>query len=189
MVPKVQRCIKLCEETKMIKQEINTKCKNVTFEFIVPSVMSATGCDTNYSSNDFRVTCVQMMIKDIVNLYDKFYDLNRQPATEAVVSLCCDLNLKLRDNAIRSAPVCWFPKGYSLDTQTMLKILENVLCVCTSYGLHIPSVSYDGQWHNVCVKDVSGEPLTVLQLQKDVWKRVEHMSKSEILKILNHIEE
>ena len=64
----------------------------------------------------------------------------------------------------------------------MLKILEHVLCVCKSYGLHIPSISYYGQWHNKCVRDVFGEPLTVLQLQKDVWKRVEHMSKSEILK-------
>jgi hypothetical protein len=179
-----KRCTKLCEDSKSLKQEIIEECKNIKFMFIVPSLTSATSYDTQSCRLEFRLTRLQLLIEDIIKSYDQFYELNRQPATEAVVFLCCDLDREWRDNTIRSAPVCWFPKGYSLDTETMVRILETVLCVCQSYGLHIPAISYDGQWHNICVRDLSGEPLTVLQLQKDIWKRVERMPKSEILKVL-----
>ena len=48
-------------------------------------------------------------------------------------------------------------------------------------------LSFDGQWHVLCVRSVKGEPLTVLQLQKEVWKQTENTRKSEILKIFKDL--
>ena len=50
-----------------------------------------------------------------------------------------------------------------------------------SLNFVISAISFDGQWHNIAVKDKDGSPLTLLQLQKDVWKSVEAMAKKTIL--------
>ncbi|KAH3864844.1 hypothetical protein DPMN_027873 [Dreissena polymorpha] len=81
-----------------------------------------------------------------------------------------------------TAPVCWFTKGYSLDCSTMRMIAEHVMNECKKAGIHIPAVSFDGQWHVLSVRDDNDKPLTVLQLHKDVWREVEKKKKLDILK-------
>ena len=59
---------------------------------------------------------------------------------------------------------------------------EMVLDECFKKGLYTPVCSFDGQWSALVVKDRNNNPLTVLQLQKDVFTKV----KSKILsKIFN----
>ena len=41
--------------------------------------------------------------------------------------------------------------------------------------------SFDGQWSSLVVRDGVSSPLTVLQLQKDVFSKVKKMSKTDIL--------
>ena len=88
-----------------------------------------------------------------------------------MVFLCCDLDREWGKENIRCGPICWFPKypkGCSLDTNTMRKVLESVLDKCAAAGLHVPAISFDGQWHNICVRYINGKPFTVLQHQKDL---------------------
>lgn len=114
--------------------------------------------------------------------HDKHYELKREKASEVVVFLSCDLDRKWEESKIRCAPICWFTKGYSLDTETMRQILEGVLDACFKERMHVPAISFDGQWHNIAVRDSTGVPLTLLQLKKDVWKSTESMSKASIFK-------
>ena len=58
---------------------------------------------------------------------------------------------------------------------------------CTKAGLHIPCQSFDGQWHSMINRSVTGKPLTVYQLQKDVWHETEKRQKSDIIKEISTI--
>ena len=100
---------------------------------------------------------------------------------------CVAILIENGKNTVRCAPIGWFPKGYSLDTGTMRKIVETVLDECKSSGLHVPAISFDGQWHNICVRTSENQPLTLLQLQRDLWKRVENMKKETILRELKQM--
>lgn len=66
-------------------------------------------------------------------------------------------------------------------------MLEQVHTECHKAGIHIPAVSFDGQWHNIVTRSASGKPLTIYQLQKDVWQEAERTSKSDIIKVLSNL--
>lgn len=124
------------------------------------------------------------MLQQVAELIKDGYELKRERASEAMVFLCCDLDRNWSKDQIRWAPVCWFPKGYSLTTNVFRNIVENVHNQCHTAGVHIPCSSFDGQWHNLAVRDKDGKPLTMLQLQKDVWQENCKLQKSEIIKWL-----
>ncbi|KAH3696893.1 hypothetical protein DPMN_084376 [Dreissena polymorpha] len=63
----------------------------------------------------------------------------------------------------------------------MRDIAEEVHNRCHESGIHIPCQSFDGQWHNLVVRDSENNPLTTLQLQKDVWREVEQTKKTELV--------
>ncbi|KAH3888912.1 hypothetical protein DPMN_012957 [Dreissena polymorpha] len=184
-VEKPKRPTKLADETNVLKTEINELSRtNSTVEFI--GVFRS--LTHNYSANNihdagkFILRRFDLMLTEMLSNYEKYYGLQRIPATEAVVFLCCDLDRIWGKETVHSVPVCWFPKGSSLDTCTMRNISESVLNTCAEAGIHIPAVSFDGQGHNIAVRDVNEKPLTLLQLQKDVWKTVERMPKNDVLK-------
>ena len=182
---KPKRPTKLSEESKLLKDEINQICETSnTVEFIgvFPSLKHRDSAENIYDSGKFLIRRFDLLLNQLISSYDKYYEVQRIPATEAVVFLCCDLDRKWGKDTAHSVPVCWFPKGYSLDTITMRNILEPVLDTCKQAKIHVPAISFDGQWHNIAVRDVNEKPLTMLQLQKDVWKRVEKMPKRDILK-------
>ena len=111
-------------------------------------------------------------------------ELQRENASEAMVFLVSDLDRNWSKNHLRWAPVCWFPKGYSLTTEKLRNLLEHVQTLCKEAGLHIPAISFDGQCHNVAVRGIDNQPMTLLQLQKDVWRETEKMQKSTIVQKL-----
>ena len=117
-----------------------------------------------------------------IELIKDGYELQREKASEAMVFLCCGLDRNWSKDQIRWAPVCWFPMGYSLTTQVFRKIVESVHNQCHNAGIHIPCSSFDGQWHNLAVRDKDGKPLTMLQLQKDVWQDFCKLQKTDIIK-------
>lgn len=181
---KVKRQTKLDPETKEIKEMIKDAItSNGTVEFVglVPSLKQDLDKDNVYHRDKFLSRRTLYMLKLLTDCFEQHYKLKREPATEAVVFLCCDLDREWGGNAVRCAPVCWFPKGYSLDTETMRKVMEHVLDECKTSGLHVPAISFDGQWHNISVRTLDNEPLTILQLQRDLWKRVENMKRETIL--------
>jgi hypothetical protein len=52
---------------------------------------------------------------------------------------------------------------------------------CEKRNLHVPIISFDGQWYRVLVRDSNGYPPAKLQLQKNVFAEEKKTSKSEII--------
>jgi hypothetical protein len=60
-------------------------------------------------------------------------------------------------------------------------MLESVLCECAKRGLYVPVCSFDGQWSRITVRGQNDSPLTLLQLQKDMYRDVRKMSVGQII--------
>ena len=68
----------------------------------------------------------------------------------------------------------------------MQTMLNEILQKCYNLELYVPAVSFDGQWSNLAVRSNTGAPLTILQLQKDVYKEAKRMSRNEIMTIIKN---
>ena len=44
-------------------------------------------------------------------------------------------------------------------------------------GIYTPAVSYDGEWGSLAFKSEMGKPLTILELQMEVYNNVKKISK------------
>ena len=166
---------KLSNELKALKEEIATKSSNVELIGLFESAVNDRFVDNTYMSEAKSVDAKDLLsvLHDIKNLQIRSYNLRREKASEAIVYLCCDLDRLWTKDSIKCGPVCWFPKGYSLNTETLRRVSEDVHNRCHEAGIHIPAESFAGQWHNLVVRSVNGQPLTILQRQKDVWREAE----------------
>lgn len=62
-------------------------------------------------------------------------------------------------------------RGWSLSVNVMRKVAVCFQQVCHDEGLHIPCEPFDGEWARLMTTSYEGNPQTLLQLQKNVWKR------------------
>ncbi|MEW8545287.1 MAG: hypothetical protein AB2693_17330 [Candidatus Thiodiazotropha sp.] len=81
-----------------------------------------------------------------------------------------------------AAPVAYAFNGYSMRSDVMRNMVERVLHECYIRDLYVPVVSFDGQWYSLAIRDSHGKPLTLLQLQKDVYTEAKHKSKNDLVK-------
>ena len=187
-----KRPTKLLESSKRLKEEIKICCNRSRFlgefQLVTLATTEITAPTSELLGGQHKVSDLKQLYNDIGQLTRDGYELLRQKASEALVFLCCDLDRTWNKDELRWSPVCWCPKGYSLSTETLRKLLEKVHDECFAAGIHVPAVSFDGQWHNVVVRSVKWKPLTILQLQKDTWKEVLNMTKTAILKEVMKVE-
>ncbi|WAR26930.1 hypothetical protein MAR_012634, partial [Mya arenaria] len=184
-VQRPRRPCKLTEEAKLLKQEIEKECSDErTVEFIglIRSIRHDENAVNVVTNEIFRLCRVQYMLNNLHESHQMLNNLKREPASDAVVFLCCDLDREWKRDSIRCAPLSWFPKGYSRDTTTLRSLLETILDACKK-----SCTACSGAWYNIAVRSVDDEPLTLLQLQKTVWKKVEGMSKADIMKELKSL--
>ena len=121
-----------------------------------------------YHMGQIEVKDIQSLLLDRKKLTQRTYELKRERATETKVFLVADLDRSWEKDQIRCAPVCWFPKGYSLSTENLRQIVEEVHTQCHRNGIHIPCQSFDGQWHVLVTRTKDGKPSNLFQLQNDV---------------------
>ena len=108
--------------------------------------------------------------------------LVRDIAREVLVYLLTDLERSHTPEKQYAVPVGYAMKGYSMSNEVARKMVDDVLQDCYFGGLYCPVVSFDGQWYKLAVRSEKDEPLTLLQLMKDVYKAAKVMKKSEIIK-------
>ncbi|VDI01697.1 Hypothetical predicted protein [Mytilus galloprovincialis] len=113
------------------------------------------------------------------------YNLSRRKATEVLVFIIANTDRFNNQETPHALPIAYALKGYSMKTDVMRKMLDQVLLECYHRGLYIPVVSFDGQWNNVAIRDNNGKPLTILQLQKDVFNQAKRETKSAILNMIS----
>lgn len=92
-----KRPTKVSDDVKALQNEIKLACLSnevVEFKTIVGSLKHTDNKTTESLRNmdTFCTSRVVIMAETLVDVYLKYNDLIRQPATEAVVFLCCDLD-------------------------------------------------------------------------------------------------
>ncbi|XP_052820581.1 uncharacterized protein LOC128246428 [Mya arenaria] len=184
---KPKRPTKLSDEQKALKQEITTVCKDIPVIGRFASCKAGTISPSEHATHEVTTEGVDVLLNDMHTLNKSLYQLKREKASEAVVFLVADLDRSWETENIRAGPVAWFPKGYSLTVETMRRIAECVHTECHRQGIHIPCESFDGQWHNIVTRTTENKPLTIHQLQRDVWQAVEKLSKKDIVSKIKEV--
>lgn len=101
------------------------------------------------------------------------YQLQRKRATEGMVWVLTNKDRNSRLEIPCSMPIAYGLKDYRLPATALRDATDEILEVCHQKGFHIRSLSTDGQWIQLMTRDSEHRPLTVFQLQKDVWWEVE----------------
>lgn len=71
-----------------------------------------------------------------------------------------------------------------MTTDIARKMLDDVLDKCFDGGIYVPVTSFDGQWFRLAVRSASGNPLTLLQLMKDVFQKAKATKKADIIRVV-----
>ena len=122
---------------------------------------------------------------------EQAYNLTRLPAKEVLVVMLSDVDRIQRSDAPHAVPLAYGLSGYSLKVENIRVMLHKIIEVCAHEQLHVPVVSFDGQLIKIALRDSNGRPLTILQLQKDVWKSTKAMKKCDQIAVIltrNHID-
>ena len=103
--------------------------------------------------------------------------LSRRMATKVLVYLVSDLDRTHSKDRMHAVPIGYDLKGYSITAEITRKMMDDILDECYKGLLYVPVVSSDGQWFKLAVRSSKEEPLTLLQLMKDVYKSAKSMKK------------
>ncbi|VDI16343.1 Hypothetical predicted protein [Mytilus galloprovincialis] len=197
---------KLPSDLKEFQEKMKQYCKdNVRLIAEVPSVVAKT-CghdvvssdknDAKYnqhkslqqiSAESCTVSNLNKTVYEIMETVKEAYGLTRHIATEVVVYLISDLNRSHIPERQHSVPIGYAMKGYSMTTDVMRNMVNDILEKCYHGGLYVPVISFDGQWYTIAVRSANNEPLTILQLMKDVYKQARSIKKSDMLKHMKQI--
>ena len=90
-------------------------------------------------------------------------------ATEVLLYLVSDLDRTHSKDRMHAVPIGYGLKGYSITAEITRKMMDDILDECYKGILYVPVVSSDGQWFKLAVRSSKEEPLTLLQLMKDVY--------------------
>lgn len=168
------------EEKIVFKEEV----KSVTGQ-VCP--ISSGSVEAPYCDHKERSKSCTLCVDDVLQLifesqavFNESYKLPRKRATEFLGFLLSDLDRNVSHNDLYSLPIAFGIKGHSLPCKILREMIEHVLYACSKAGLYVPVCSFDGQWYRIAVSDQNEFPLTLLQLQKDIYHEVERMSVSEI---------
>lgn len=143
---KKKKPTKLSDDQRLLKLEIANKSKEIALVARFTSTFVTDSESNNCKENSIELRKVRKPLKDINNLIKNQYELKRERASEAMVFLVAGLDRSWEKNQIRSAPVCWFPKGYSLSTENMRLIVEEIHenATVTKFIFHISPSTDNG---------------------------------------------
>ncbi len=190
-----------------IKQRIKLFLENnCSFLCEIPSVSATKSvCSSQVSSsthfNTHSASSIttpphEVTLKDMLQVLNntkecihESYHLKKEPATEILVWVTSDTNRLQKSESYHAVPIAWGLKGNRFTADQFRKSCIHVLEAMQQQGLYTPVLCLDGQWNNLVVRDSNGAPLTLIQLQKDVYRKAISTSKAEIVKHLEKITE
>ncbi|OWF49631.1 hypothetical protein KP79_PYT22905 [Mizuhopecten yessoensis] len=127
------------------------------------------------------------LVNEMTESVKEAFNLCRHMASEVVLFLIADLDRAHVPEKQHAIPIAYAMKGYSLTTAIARKMLNDVLETCYNGGLYVPVVSFDGQCYQMAVRSANGDPLTILQLMKDVFKTAKGQKKSDFIRYIKQI--
>ena len=169
--------------------------ENVKFILEVPSRRSADSGTNRIATNDFpylfpntpeypnityhTVGDVIITINRAESFIREAHMLCRKKASEILAFVLTDTDRLSNQTTPHHLPLAYALKGYSMTGKQMREMSSDVKQACHDHGLRVLCCCYDGQWHNICVRDSENNPLNRLELQKDVWKCSNSMKKAQ----------
>ena len=115
------------------------------------------------------------------------HQLSRKKATEVMAWVISNKDRQWSPELPNSLPVAFGLKDYKFSTENLRNATNYVLENCKERGIEIPLLAFDGQWYSLLVRDDYGNPLTKLQLQKDVWTEVNRLKRDIIVNSLKEV--
>lgn len=170
------------ERVEFVAELPSVKAVNCTHSQSVNSRRNNHEKPSESSDNDKTILSCHKAVYAAVDLIRKCHKLAAQRATEVLVFMLCDLDRIYKPELPHAFPVGYGLKGYSMKTEAMRLMLKDVFKCLFQYGLYTPVVSYDGQWAKLAYQDEHGTPLTVIELQKQVYSKVMSKAASQLTK-------
>ncbi|KAL5011712.1 hypothetical protein ScPMuIL_010263 [Solemya velum] len=156
--------------------ECTGKVSNIEEPYCIHGVVGAKIYDPHIT-----IAGVKSSLCETKEVFNASYQLNRTKGSEFLCFLISDLDRMPCPTGIPPVPIAYGLKGYSLPTDTLRNMLEFVLSECVKSGLYVPVCSFDGQWARLTVRDRNNSPLTLFQLQKDVYQEVRKLTISNLV--------
>ena len=139
------------------------------------------------SSMGGLLTRIEEAVNQAQKVTTQLYQLCRRKSSEVLVWLIQDTDREWNPEYPHSMPIAYALKGYTLTVEVMCRMCAEILKSCSEQQIRVLGLSFDGQWINLITKDRRGKPLTLLQLQRDVWQKAQKTKKSDIIRILKSI--
>lgn len=134
-----------------------------------------------FSSEEDVVEFTQSCAQEAKDVFTNSYNALREPAAEVLLwMLSCKDRMQERD-VPNSVPLCYHLKGRKFSMPVARELIEKVRDKLKERKIDILCENYDGQFLPVIVKSKSGQPLTKIQLQKQVWAKVCDKSKDHLI--------
>ena len=134
-------------------------------------------------SNEEKVTADDMMAcaHRVQKWLTEIYQLCRTTANEILVFTANDLDRQYHAELNNAHPIAYALKGSSMSNECFKQMVQHVITACEEHDLNVLATSSDGQWHRFGVRNWTDEPLTIYQLQKDMWNEEKAKPKSTVL--------
>ena len=100
------------------------------------------------------------------SVFESMKQIYHKKASEVVLFSLFDTDRTWQKAIGHGMPVGYFTKGYSLTSECMRNIQTKILKTCSESGIHIPCVTFDGQWYKLKNENDVGHPLTLFQAQR-----------------------
>ena len=192
---------KLHPDVKQLRKELKTFVENRVSKVCEVRSVKAKPCGHKYAQHlDYHrshsgmehshaskteLSEFETLVHKCTECVKNAYNLCRLKATEVLVFLTSNMDRIHKPEVPHAMPIAYAMKGYSMKTEVMRCMIEQVLNECYTRGLYVPVISFDGQWYNIAIRDRNGAPLTLLQLQKDVYSEAKQESKQALLARIN----
>ncbi|KAH3773768.1 hypothetical protein DPMN_175136 [Dreissena polymorpha] len=140
-----------------------------------------------FSTANTVVTGVTM--SDLLNVYlrcstliESCHNLCVKKASEVLVFQLGDLDKFYKPEVPHANPVAYAFRGYSMKTEVMRKMIQDVIFALLTNGLYIPVISFDGKWAKLAFQTENSTALTILDVQRQVYNKFKTKRVSELTK-------
>ena len=141
---------------------------------------------SNRNVADIREAIVECGSRSMETIREA-HDLCRRKASEVLLFLLTDTDREYNKDKPSSIPIAYALKGKSLKTSVCRSMMNQVRNVLNDNKIQILVEAYDGQWANLVFRGQNNEPLTLFELQRDVWLTFATMSKDNLLKFIDSV--
>ena len=132
----------------------------------------------------FTVRGMEQLMTAIEGSIPNALSLTLPSANEILVFVLADTDRSSHGEFPHSVPIGYAMKGTSLTTAAFRNMVMEILRACSNKGIYVPCTSYDGQWWQIAVRDAEGNPVTLIELMRDVGNEARRTPKAELVRLL-----